>query len=68
MATRNHYLLTSESVSDATVDNYLASDAIRDIGYEQAGFHWQRADVEIHVHAERCDLVADLEAELGAAA
>ena len=31
-----------------------ARQAIRDIGYEQDGFHWQTASVECHVHETVC--------------
>jgi S-adenosylmethionine synthetase len=34
----------------------IARHAVRDIGYEQAGFHWHKAKVEIHVHAQSSDI------------
>jgi len=30
----------------------LARDAIKDIGYEQDGFHWKTADVSVYLHAQ----------------
>ena len=33
-----------------------ARDAIRDIGYEQDGFHWETADVEVLLHGQSADI------------
>jgi len=30
----------------------IARQAVRDIGYEQEGFHWKNAEVQVHVHAQ----------------
>jgi S-adenosylmethionine synthetase len=30
--------------------------AIRDIGYEQAGFHWATSDVAVHLHSQSSDI------------
>ncbi|MDE0459399.1 MAG: methionine adenosyltransferase [Chromatiales bacterium] len=37
-------------------------DAIRDIGYEQAGFHWERADVQVHLHKQSSDIAQGVDA------
>ena len=42
--------ITSERVIE------LARDAIKDIGYEQDGFHWKTADVSVHLHAQSADI------------
>ncbi len=34
----------------------LAREAIRDIGYEQNGFHWQNASVEVLLHEQSADI------------
>src|SRR5205807_7909685 len=34
----------------------LARLAIKDIGYEQAGFHWEKANIEVHLHAQSADI------------
>ena len=44
-----------EAITAATLED-VARDCIRDIGYEQDGFHWARADVEVHVHAQSADI------------
>ena len=40
----------------------LVRDAIRDIGYEQDGFHWDRANVEVHLHEQSPDIAMGVEA------
>ena len=49
-----------ESVLDRVED--LAREAIRDIGYEQEGFHWQHADVECLLHAQSADIALGVDA------
>ena len=34
----------------------IARTCVRDIGYEQEGFHWAKAAVEVHVHAQSADI------------
>ena len=33
-----------------------AREAIKDIGYEQSGFHWQTAEIEVLLHAQSADI------------
>ena len=40
----------------------IARDCIRDIGYEQAGFHWKHAEVEVHLHAQSKDIAQGVDA------
>lgn len=40
----------------------LARDAVRDIGYEQDGFHWETADVEVLLHAQSVDIAQGVDA------
>ncbi len=37
-------------------------EAIRDIGYEQAGFHWKHADVQVHLHKQSSDIAQGVDA------
>jgi S-adenosylmethionine synthetase len=39
-----------------------ARAAIRDIGYEQEGFHWQKADIEVLLHAQSADIAQGVDA------
>jgi S-adenosylmethionine synthetase len=36
--------------------------AIKDIGYEQEGFHWQTADFKCHLHAQSADIAMGVDA------
>ncbi len=49
-----------DSVLDQIED--LARGAIRDIGYEQEGFHWQHATVECLLHAQSADIAQGVDA------
>ncbi len=40
----------------------LARAAVRDIGYEQEGFHWEKAAVEVYVHAQSPDIAQGVDA------
>ena len=42
--------ITAESIET------LARDAVKAIGYEQQGFHWQHAEVSCHVHQQSGDI------------
>ena len=37
-------------------------EAIRDIGYEQAGFHWEHADVQVRLHKQSSDIAQGVDA------
>jgi S-adenosylmethionine synthetase len=39
-----------------------ARNAVKDIGYEQEGFHWKTAEVEYHVHAQSADIAVGVDA------
>ena len=47
---RGPKLVTHDMMED------VAREAVRQIGYEQDGFHWARADVEIHIHSQSGDI------------
>ena len=32
-----------------------------DIGYEQAGFHWEKASIEVHLHAQSSDIAQGID-------
>ncbi len=49
-----------ESVTHAKLEG-LVRDAIKDIGYDQAGFSWKNADVAIHLHAQSADIAAGVD-------
>ena len=39
-----------------------ARQAIKDIGYEQEGFHWQKAIVDCYVHSQSADIAVGVDA------
>ncbi|HEX9904635.1 MAG TPA: methionine adenosyltransferase [Propylenella sp.] len=60
LATTNRVVIAGEvrgspSVDAATIER-LAREAIRDIGYEQEGFHWKNAQVEVLLHEQSADI------------
>lgn len=49
-----------ESVtSDAMIA--AARDAVKDIGYEQDGFHWENMQVDCHVHSQSADIAVGVD-------
>ena len=40
----------------------IARAAIRDIGYEQDGFHWEKSKVEVHLHGQSADIAVGVDA------
>lgn len=43
-------LLSTETMVD------IVRSVVRDIGYEQDGFHWQKAEVDVRMHAQSADI------------
>ncbi|WP_029006094.1 methionine adenosyltransferase [Azorhizobium doebereinerae] len=60
LATTNRVVIAGETRGPSVVTRdlitHLARLAIRDIGYEQAGFHWENAEVEVLLHAQSADI------------
>ena len=50
-----------ESIGSKDVEDG-AREAIRDIGYEQDGFHWERAAVQVHLHKQSGDIAQGVDA------
>ena len=40
----------------------IARQAVKEIGYEQDGFHWQHADVSVHLHGQSADIAMGVDA------
>jgi S-adenosylmethionine synthetase len=59
LATTNRVVIAGEvrgpSISNDEIIE-TARRAIKDIGYEQSGFHWKTADVEVLLHAQSADI------------
>ena len=48
--------ITSKHIED------VARAAVKDIGYEQEGFHWRTAEVQIYLHAQSVDIAQGVDA------
>ena len=60
LVTTNQVILAGETRGPESVTpellTHLARMAIRDIGYEQEGFHWKHADVRVLLHSQSTDI------------
>jgi S-adenosylmethionine synthetase len=57
MATTNRVVIAGETRGPSAITkDYIARLAVKDIGYEQAGFHWEKASIEVHPHAQSSDI------------
>ncbi|MFV0279645.1 MAG: methionine adenosyltransferase [Rhodoblastus sp.] len=59
LATTNRVVIAGEvrgpAISKAEIED-VARKAIKDIGYEQDGFHWKNAQVDVLLHAQSADI------------
>jgi S-adenosylmethionine synthetase len=55
-------LMTAQSVINKERIDRIVRQSIRHIGYEQEGFHWDRADVQVHLHAQSADIARGVDA------
>ncbi len=66
MVTTNRIVLAGEVRGPASITpdhlEEVARACVRDIGYEQTGFHWQHATVDINVHAQSADIAQGVDA------
>ncbi len=66
LATTNRIVLAGEVRGPASITadaiETVARAAVRDIGYEQDGFHWQKSAVEVLVHAQSADIAVGVDA------
>ncbi len=64
-ATTNRVVIGGEVRGPGSVINRveeIARECVRDIGYEQDGFHWQNMVVENHLHAQSPDIARGVDA------
>ena len=66
LCTTNRIVLAGEVRGPGSVTSddleEVARYAVRDIGYEQDGFHWEKAAVDVHVHAQSTDIAQGVDA------
>jgi S-adenosylmethionine synthetase len=60
LATTNRIVIAGETRGPSAITrdyiSHIARLVVKDIGYEQAGFHWEKASVEVHLHAQSSDI------------
>ncbi len=67
MATTNRVIIAGEyrgprGVTVETIQN-LTRKAIKDIGYEQEGFHWANTNIEVLLHGQSSDIAQGVDAK-----
>ncbi|MBJ6127677.1 methionine adenosyltransferase [Microvirga splendida] len=66
LATTNRVVIAGEvrGPDSITKDKViqLARDAIKDIGYEQDGFHWKNAEIDVYLHAQSAHIAQGVDA------
>lgn len=60
LTTTNKVVIAGETRGSGKITNAMIEDvtraAIKDIGYAQAGFHWENVDIDILLHAQSIDI------------
>jgi S-adenosylmethionine synthetase len=60
LVTTNRIVLAGEVRGPASITHQILEDvarhAVKEIGYEQDGFHWKNAAVDVHVHSQSGDI------------
>jgi S-adenosylmethionine synthetase len=66
LATTNQVVIAGETRGPNHVTKdwiaHVARMAIRDIGYEQDGFHWDKADIKVCLHPQSADIAQGVDA------
>ena len=66
LVTTNRIILAGEVRGPDTITKehlaHLARLAVHDIGYDQAGFSWRNAQVDVHLHAQSSDIAVGVDA------
>jgi S-adenosylmethionine synthetase len=66
LATTNKVVIAGETRGPKSVTNDhiegVVREAIKDIGYEQEGFHWEKVDIEILLHPQSADIAQGVDA------
>ena len=66
LATTNKVVLAGETRGPEIKKDELTQKVracIKDIGYEQKGFHWKNSDIEIHLHSQSSDIAMGVDAK-----
>jgi S-adenosylmethionine synthetase len=66
LATTNKVVIAGETRGPSVPKEQLEQvirDAIKDIGYEQDGFHWKTADIDVLLHEQSADIAQGVDAQ-----
>ncbi len=66
LCTTNRIVLAGEVRGPDSITHEVLEDvarrAVKEIGYEQEGFHWKNAEVDIYIHAQSADIAQGVDA------
>jgi len=66
LATTNKVVIAGETRGPSTVTTEMicakAREAIKDIGYEQEGFHWANTNIDVLLHPQSADIAVGVDA------
>ena len=66
LATTNRVVLAGETRGpDIQKDDLIQKvrNCIKDIGYEQKGFHWKNCNIDVHLHAQSTDIALGVDSK-----
>ena len=66
LTTTNKVVLAGEVRGPSTKKDDIVSkvrDCIKDIGYEQDGFHWKNCSIDVHLHAQSSDIAMGVDSK-----
>jgi len=66
LTTTNKVILAGEVRGPETSKEHLISkvrECIKDIGYEQKGFHWKNCDIDVHLHSQSSDIAMGVDSK-----
>jgi S-adenosylmethionine synthetase len=67
MVTTNRIILAGETRGPGTITPdylaHLARLAVHDIGYDQDGFSWRNAKIDVHLHAQSSDIAVGVDSQ-----
>jgi len=66
LTTTNRVILAGETRGPEIKKNDLINkirNCIKDIGYEQKGFHWKNCNIDVHLHSQSVDIAMGVDAK-----
>jgi len=66
LTTTNKVVLAGETRGpEIKKDNLIQKvrDCIKDIGYEQKGFHWKNCEIDVHLHSQSADIAMGVDSK-----